>query len=310
MHFRRKLIVPQARRLLPAIYSLYWSKCQKRTDLGEMEPMVLLAVVRLGEDAYGVPISKELLILAGWQRSCPRKHLRSAGQTGTERFRVFDAWRPDTRAWRPRETLFQCDRNRHSNAEDDPRGTDESMERYTAVGRKAFMSGNKSNPPGLAIWWLRHACPGSNDALTGDLIERFREGQTRGWFWRQVLIAFIVSVLGEIRRHWPHFSYAIAGTVLLLFFWDAPALRHVRGWFHWNNLPWPWVQLQALPSRRPALLALAALPILAAGLVIERSFRWASLARTAAINPALITFGHYSIDLFPSARTPPWCLVI
>jgi PadR family transcriptional regulator PadR len=29
-----------------------------------MELMVLLAVVRLGEDAYGVPISKELLILA------------------------------------------------------------------------------------------------------------------------------------------------------------------------------------------------------------------------------------------------------
>ena len=27
--------------------------------------MVLLAIVRLGDDAYGVPISKELLILAG-----------------------------------------------------------------------------------------------------------------------------------------------------------------------------------------------------------------------------------------------------
>jgi PadR family transcriptional regulator PadR len=37
----------------------------KRTYPGEMELMVLLAVVRLGEDAYGVPISKELLILAG-----------------------------------------------------------------------------------------------------------------------------------------------------------------------------------------------------------------------------------------------------
>jgi PadR family transcriptional regulator, regulatory protein PadR len=36
----------------------------KRSFLGEMELMVLLAVVRLGDDAYGVPISKELLILA------------------------------------------------------------------------------------------------------------------------------------------------------------------------------------------------------------------------------------------------------
>jgi PadR family transcriptional regulator PadR len=37
----------------------------QRTYLGEMELMVLLAVVRLGHDAYGVPISKELLNLAG-----------------------------------------------------------------------------------------------------------------------------------------------------------------------------------------------------------------------------------------------------
>lgn len=37
----------------------------KRDFLGEMELMVLLAVVRLGEEAYGVPISKELLTLAG-----------------------------------------------------------------------------------------------------------------------------------------------------------------------------------------------------------------------------------------------------
>ena len=36
----------------------------RRSYLGEMELMVLLAVVRLGEEAYGVPISKELLILA------------------------------------------------------------------------------------------------------------------------------------------------------------------------------------------------------------------------------------------------------
>jgi PadR family transcriptional regulator PadR len=36
-----------------------------RSSLGEMELMVLLAVLRLGDDAYGVPISKELLTLAG-----------------------------------------------------------------------------------------------------------------------------------------------------------------------------------------------------------------------------------------------------
>ena len=37
----------------------------KRSYLGEMELMVLLAVVRLGDGAYGVPIAHELLTLAG-----------------------------------------------------------------------------------------------------------------------------------------------------------------------------------------------------------------------------------------------------
>jgi DNA-binding PadR family transcriptional regulator len=36
-----------------------------RAYLGEMELMVLFAVVRLDDEAYGVPISKALLTLAG-----------------------------------------------------------------------------------------------------------------------------------------------------------------------------------------------------------------------------------------------------
>ncbi len=36
-----------------------------RSYLGEFELMILLAVIRLGDDAYGVPISKELLETAG-----------------------------------------------------------------------------------------------------------------------------------------------------------------------------------------------------------------------------------------------------
>jgi PadR family transcriptional regulator, regulatory protein PadR len=36
-----------------------------RTYLGEMELMVLLAVARLEDKAYGVPISKELIVITG-----------------------------------------------------------------------------------------------------------------------------------------------------------------------------------------------------------------------------------------------------
>ncbi len=36
-----------------------------RTYLGELELMVLLVVIRLGDDAYGVPISEELETVTG-----------------------------------------------------------------------------------------------------------------------------------------------------------------------------------------------------------------------------------------------------
>src|SRR5579862_2947574 len=103
------------------------------------------------------------------------------------------------------------------------------------------MNDRKCNPPRRAIWFLRNVCPGDNEALTGDLIERFREEQKRGWFWRQVLIAFAVGVLGKVREHWPHFFYAIAGTAMLPFLGNAA--RGVPAILHWWALPWPWSQL-------------------------------------------------------------------
>jgi len=90
--------------------------------------------------------------------------------------------------------------------------------------------------------------PGShNDALTGDLIERFREGQTRGWFWRQVLIAFAVGVAREIQWHWQAFCYAAAGM-------EMPGLlspvfgQSFLHWFRlWDSLAW-WTPAVGLPE--------------------------------------------------------------
>ena len=71
-----------------------------------------------------------------------------------------------------------------------------------------------------------------------------------------------------------------------------------RHWLHWWSLPWPLSQL-VLELSPTALLALAALPVLAAGLGINGAFRWVSLLRTGAINLALITLGHFSLDFLP-----------
>ena len=37
----------------------------KRSNLGDFELMVMLALLRLGDDAYGVPISREIELQAG-----------------------------------------------------------------------------------------------------------------------------------------------------------------------------------------------------------------------------------------------------
>jgi hypothetical protein len=153
------------------------------------------------------------------------------------------------------------------------------------------MKAPKSNPPNFAVWLLRHICPGGdNEALTGDLIERFHEGQTPAWFWRQVLVAFLVGVLGEIRLRWPHFSYALAGTAAPLVV--SNSVRGAGFSMHWWVLPWPWSQL-ILEFSPIAILASMVLPVLTAALMINGTFRWVSLFRTGLINLTLIMLGYY-----------------
>lgn len=157
------------------------------------------------------------------------------------------------------------------------------------------MSHGEPRPPRSAIWLLRHMRPGKhNQALTGDLVERFQEGRSQGWFWKQVLIAIAVGVLSEIRRRWPQFCYAIAGLAMPVFL--GRIVRRIP--LPWHALPWPWSQL-VMELGYTAILALAALPALAVALLINREFRWVSLPRTAAINLVLIALGHYSVDVFP-----------
>jgi len=165
------------------------------------------------------------------------------------------------------------------------------------------MSRKESNPPELALWLLWHARPGGdNEALSGDLIERFREGQTGGWFWRQVLVAIAIHLLGEIRRHWPQIWYAIAGTEMPRFLWNAVD-KSGRLPFSWYLLPWPLSQV-VFELRVPVIVALAALPVLAAALVINGTFRWLSVLRTGMITLALIALGHFMPDAFPWLLRP------
>jgi len=56
-------------------------------------------------------------------------------------------------------------------------------------------------PPRIAAWMLRHfGCSPNNDAVIGDLDERYRLGRSRLWYWRQTLIAIAIGLFHEVWR--------------------------------------------------------------------------------------------------------------
>jgi hypothetical protein len=56
------------------------------------------------------------------------------------------------------------------------------------------MNADLRRPPAAAVWLLRNLCSKTYaESLGGDLLERFHQGQSEGWFWRRVAIAILVS---------------------------------------------------------------------------------------------------------------------
>jgi hypothetical protein len=57
-----------------------------------------------------------------------------------------------------------------------------------------------SKAPALATWLLEHIVPGEKDAIAGDLVEEFRNGRSRAWFWRQALTVIFLALCSESYR--------------------------------------------------------------------------------------------------------------
>jgi len=67
-----------------------------------------------------------------------------------------------------------------------------------------------SRPPALATWLLEHLLPqGKNEALAGDLLEKFGQQGSATWYWRQVLAAVMVGLLQQVRVRWIAICWAV-----------------------------------------------------------------------------------------------------
>ena len=101
----------------------------------------------------------------------------------------------------------------------------------------------RTEPPSIATWMLEHLPPGrSNDALAGDLLEGFRCGRSRGWYWRQVFSAIAIRCSREIHNHGNVMLFAALWSLL------APAwlllIGNTEERFNFSEriwqMDWPW----------------------------------------------------------------------
>jgi hypothetical protein len=149
------------------------------------------------------------------------------------------------------------------------------------------MNNERSHPPALAVWFLRRLCPKRNrEAITGDLLERFREGRSDGWFWRQVLVAILVGTSRQLRPRWTEICVAAAGTTLI---WCLPWGRIFPIAAMIISMNWV-ARLQWLIVIE-FITALMVLPLFAALFRLWRTFGWANLLRIFFICAMLFTAG-------------------
>ena len=117
-----------------------------------------------------------------------------------------------------------------------------------------------SQPPRLASWLLHHlASNPQRESLAGDLIERYHQGRSATWYWRQVLAAILAGVIRDIRDMDLHIKKVWlpgAASCLLFFgfYWILILLPFDKNRFQFISIPYlalPFVgALGAYLSRR------------------------------------------------------------
>jgi GAF domain-containing protein len=102
-----------------------------------------------------------------------------------------------------------------------------------------------TQPPRLATRLLGRLGAGSLDveSLQGDLVEQYRLGRSRGWYWRQVLAAIVVGAMQGIRAHrLIAVRGVVTGWVVLLLLFGALGDRVANGL---AGAVWNWTRAEA-----------------------------------------------------------------
>jgi hypothetical protein len=158
------------------------------------------------------------------------------------------------------------------------------------------MRAESSKPPEFATWLLEHAVPGGkNEALAGDLLERFGEGRSKAWYWRQVAVAIFAGLSNESRIVWISVAFTAAWTL---------ALDQLYGRFWFKAQAWDIFLFlyahsnEGLINYAGCLTAFNALPVtfvVVTYLAITRSFGARRFVRGLFAGLLAMGFGFYAV---------------
>jgi hypothetical protein len=79
-------------------------------------------------------------------------------------------------------------------------------------------------PPRAATWLAeRFASRARRESLVGDLVEQFRHGRSRSWYWRQVFAAILIGIAQDLATHKLQAVRALAVGATLYYVLSFPA---------------------------------------------------------------------------------------
>jgi hypothetical protein len=223
----------------------------KREFLGGFELLVLLALIRLGDDAYGVPISDAI------EQSSGREVAICSAYITLDRLEakglVYST--SESTAGRGGRKTASASRRRvpagASGATDDDQPGD---------GHAQFEGGmaHRTAACGPLVTGTVGSGP-QRESLIGDMLEQFQRGRSATWYWRQTISAIVTSLVAEA---WQHKGLSISVVAIgmylpQIYIYIHPKLvvRLDNWWYpHVINSRWSWMVIN--PSYRLELYSL------------------------------------------------------
>ena len=174
------------------------------------------------------------------------------------------------------------------------------------------MTGQRPEPPALAITLLHLCVPSQRrEALLGDLLEKFDQGRSSRWFWREVFIAVLLSIGASLRPQPGEILFAVIGTILVQLWlrtswwriiWQSSTVQSLCGW----GVGWPFpLSIICNLGLMGAIFTVPVLVLVAVFWSAKNAWRWASVRDAVFTSFLILTVAQLMEVTLPGAYSYP-----